>query len=152
VEKARTDALKAVDDVKGRVIESKLQRFDAGQLAAHITADFPRNPPGAVIDRLKQLGRVARLEVNRQQVAADGADRRAPLKVERKPTRLLISLYNVANVAREATNVTLAAANVRPRTRRCRRRRNHLVGDCHINVNRGDPARARGFDRLRSST
>jgi len=147
VEKARTDALKAVDDVKGRVIESKLQRLTPASLAAHITADVPPESAGAVIDRLKQLGRVARLEVNRQQVAADGADpAAAPLKVERKPNAAFDLAVQRGNVApRKTTNVTPAAANVETAYARCRRRRNHLVGRIVTsNVNRGDPARATG--------
>jgi prepilin-type processing-associated H-X9-DG protein len=147
VEKARTDALKAIDDAKGRVVESKLQRFDAGQLAAHITADVPPESAGTVIDRLKQLGKVARLEVNRQQTAAAGSDpAAAPLKVETKPTRLLVSLYNLANIApRQSTNITLAANDVE--TAYAALVTTAKTGSGRVvnsNVNRDDPARANG--------
>ncbi len=116
VEKARNDALKSIEDAKGRVLEAELKRFDGGQLAARIVADVPSDSAGPVIDRLKQIGRVARLEVHRQQTASEGGEETTaagPLKVERKPMRLLVSLYNVANVApRKTTNVSLAAADV----------------------------------------
>ncbi len=116
VEKARNSALKAIDDVKGRIVEAELKRFDAGQLAARLVADVPPESAGAVIDQLKQLGKVARLEVHRQQASSDGSaavTNTTPLKTERKPTRLLISIYNLANVApRRTTNVSLAANDV----------------------------------------
>jgi hypothetical protein len=116
VEKARNSALKAIDDVKGRIVEAELKRFDAGQLAARLVADVPPESAGAVIDQLKQLGKVARLEINRQASTSDGSNAvtaATPLKTERKPTRLLVSIYNLANVApRRTTNVSLAATDV----------------------------------------
>ena len=71
VEKARAEALKAIEEAKGRIVESDLKKHDAGQFAATIVAECRRTRPGRVIDRLKQLGRVARLEV-----AAAPGDRR----------------------------------------------------------------------------
>jgi len=114
--KPATSALKAIDDVKGRVVEAELKRFDAGQLAARLVADVPPDSAGAVIDQLKLLGKVARLEIHRQETNSDGTNTTTattPLKTERKATRLLISIYNLANVApRRTTNVSLAAADV----------------------------------------
>ena len=120
VEKARNSALKTIDDVKGRIVEAELKRFDAGQLAARLVADVPPESAGAVIDQLKQLGKVARLEVHRQQTSSDGTPtgsigvtNTTPLRTDVKPTRLLISIYNLANVApRRTTNVSLAAVDV----------------------------------------
>jgi hypothetical protein len=118
VEKARNSAMKAIDDVKGRIVEAELKRFDAGQLAARLVADVPPESAGAVIDQLKLLGKVARLEIHRQETDSNGKGTEvpagaAPLHTERKPTRLLISIYNLANVApRRTTNVSLAAADV----------------------------------------
>jgi hypothetical protein len=114
VEKARDGAFKAIDDAKGRIVEAELKRLDAGQLAARIVADVPPEMAGATIDRLKQLGRVARLEVHRQQVAADAGDTTstAPTRTDRKPTRIVLSIYNLANVApRRTTALTLAASD-----------------------------------------
>ncbi|HEV8377882.1 MAG TPA: DUF4349 domain-containing protein, partial [Tepidisphaeraceae bacterium] len=101
VEKARTDALKAIDDAKGRVIESNLKKFDAGQLAATITCEVAPDASGPLIDRLRQLGRVARLDIERKQTTSDGAPVAAPqgLRVEKKDTRFSISMYNLANIA-----------------------------------------------------
>ena len=114
VEKARADALKAIDDAKGRVIESSLKKLDAGQLTASIVAELTPEASGPFTDRLKQLGRVARLEAERKQTTTGGVGAPTPVvKMERKATRFNISLYNLANIApRETVNMTLAAPDV----------------------------------------
>jgi hypothetical protein len=114
VEKARAAALKAIEEAKGRVIASDLKKHDAGQFAATITADISPEQAGPVIDRLKQLGRVARLEAQRQQKTAEGSGTPIPgARVERKDTRLSLSIYNLANVApRNTTTLQIAAEDV----------------------------------------
>ncbi len=116
VEKARDAALKSIDGVKGRIVEAELKRFDAGQLAARLVADVPPESAGAVIDQLKLLGKVARLEVQRHQTTSDGSPAvtgTTVLRTERKPTRLMVSIYNLANVApRRTTHINLAAEDV----------------------------------------
>ncbi len=113
VEKARTSALKAIDDAKGRVIESNLKKLDAGQLTATIVAELSPDAAGALTDRLKQLGRVARLEAERKQTTTGGTGAPVGLKMERKATRFNISLYNLANIApRENVNLTMAVEDV----------------------------------------
>jgi hypothetical protein len=113
VETARTSALKAIEDAKGRVVESELKKFEAGQFAAKIVADVSPDQAGSVIDRLKQLGKVARLEIERKQTAPSDVVVKDGLKVERGDTRLNISLYNLANVApRQTVNLTLASDEV----------------------------------------
>jgi hypothetical protein len=122
VEKARTDAISTIDEAKGRIVETELKQFDAGQLAGKIVADVPPDKAGPVIDHLKQLGKVSRLEVQRQEITTDGhgqpvnADTLPPgLRVEQKDTRLTVSLYNLANVApRQTANVELACDDVEP--------------------------------------
>jgi len=114
VEKARAEILKAIDEAKGRIITSELKKLDAGQFAATIVAEVAPDRSGPVVDRLKQLGKVARLEVDRKQTTVDGTS--APLpgaRVEQQPTRFTISLYNLANVApRLTTTATLASGDV----------------------------------------
>ncbi len=115
VEKARADALKAIDDAKGRVIESNLKKFDAGQLAATITCEVSPDAAGPLIDRLRQLGRVARLDIERKQTTNDGTPAAAPqgLRVEKKDTQFSISMYNLANIApRQTTNMNVAVPSV----------------------------------------
>lgn len=119
VEAARSAALKAIEEAKGRIIESDLKKLEAGQFAGKIVADVPPDAAGPLIDRMKQIGTVARLEVSRKQSAPEGTVAPAPaqggaaVKVERRDTRFLISLYNLANVApRQTTSLNLAAEDV----------------------------------------
>jgi glycine cleavage system regulatory protein len=114
VEKARTEIIKAIDEAKGRIITSELKKLDAGQFSAMIVAEVAPDRAGPVVDRLKQLGKVARLDVDRKQTTVDGtAPPVAGAPVEKKPTRLTISLYNLANIApRLTTSATLASGDV----------------------------------------
>jgi hypothetical protein len=113
VEETRVSAIKAIDDAKGRIVESELKKLDAGQLAAKIVADMPADGAGPAIDRLKQLGKVARLEVHRTQTTKDGQPAKPGTKLERGDTHIVLSLYNLANVApRQTSNLNLAAADV----------------------------------------
>jgi glycine cleavage system regulatory protein len=116
VEHARAETIKAIDAAKGRIIESTLQQLEAGQLAAKVVAEVPADNAGPILDRLKQLGRVARLDIQRKQVtdpAKPQADMRAPARVETVPTRVIVSMYNLANVApRLTTNLNLAGQDV----------------------------------------
>jgi len=113
VEAARAQALRAIDEAKGRVVQSDLKRHDAGQLAATVVAEVPPDAAGPLLDRLKQLGKVARLDVERKQTTPDGATLVPGARVERRDTRVQLSLYNLANVApRETTNLSLAVADV----------------------------------------
>ncbi|HTL27956.1 MAG TPA: DUF4349 domain-containing protein [Tepidisphaeraceae bacterium] len=113
VEQSSTAAIKAIEDAKGRIIESELKKFEAGQFAAKIVADVAPDQAGPVIDRLKQLGKVARLEIQRKQTAPTDTVKMAGLKVERGDTRLNLSFYNLANVApRQTVNLNLASDDV----------------------------------------
>ena len=118
VEKARADALKAIEEAKGRVIQSDLKRYDAGQFGATIVAEVPPDRAGALLDRIRQIGKVARLDVQRKQSTPENASSSSgatnpPVRVEKRDTRLNLSLYNLANVApRQTTALNLAADDV----------------------------------------
>ena len=119
VEAARSAAIKAIEEAKGRIVESDLKKLEAGQFAGRVVADVPPDAAGPLIDRMKQIGTVARLEVTRKQSAPEGTVAPTPalggaaVKVERRDTRFLISLYNLANVApRQSTSLNLAADDV----------------------------------------
>jgi autotransporter-associated beta strand protein len=118
VEKARADALKAIEEAKGRIVQSDLKRYDAGQFGATIAAEVPPDASGPLLDRLKQIGKVARLDVQRRQEKASDPQgnlgaQQPPVKIEKRDTRLNLSLYNLANVApRQTTSLNLAAEDV----------------------------------------
>jgi archaellum component FlaC len=114
VEKARADAIKGIEELKGRVVDSNLKKYDGGQFAANITAEIAPESSGQLIDRLRQIGRVTRLDIDRKQSSAGQALPNAPApRVEKKDTRFVISIYNLANIApRQTTTSGLAVANV----------------------------------------
>ncbi len=114
VEKARADALKAIEEAKGRVIQSDLKRYDAGQFGATIVAEIPPDASGPLLDRIRQIGKVARLDIQRRQKADENAQStatNAPVRVEKKDTRLNLSLYNLANVAPRVTSTMNVASD-----------------------------------------
>jgi hypothetical protein len=109
VEKAYREALKAVDEAKGRVTKSELKQHDAGQYSALIEFETKPEAAGPLRDRLSQLGTVARLDIRRGQKARGGQDVPHKVEVEREDTKFSVSLYNLANVqARETVHIDLA--------------------------------------------
>jgi hypothetical protein len=113
VEKARDQAMAALDGVKARIIQAELKKLDAGQFQATIMADVSPDAAGPIIDQLRGLGRVARMNINRQQTLPQGTTAVPGLRVERLDTQLVISIYNLANVAaRQTSSVSMACPDV----------------------------------------
>ena len=113
VEKAYAGAQTAIAEAKGRIVESELKKYEAGQLAAKLVCEVNPDNAGPLTDRLKQIGKMARLDIERKQTTQGGTGAPAGIKLDRKDTRFLISLYNLANVApRQTTNLNLACRNV----------------------------------------
>lgn len=112
VEKAHRDAETAVAEAKGRVTKSELKKYDGGQLNAILHFEVAPEAAGPLQDRLRQLGTVARLEVDTDQQTEGGSGRAAEVKVKKNETQFFVSLYNVANVApRETVMISLAAVD-----------------------------------------
>jgi hypothetical protein len=113
VDGAYRQVLAVVAEAKGRVAKSELKQLAAGQFNASLQFEVPPEAAGPVRDRLRQLGRVARLEIDRVQHAAGGPTP-ADVKVKRGDTLFLVQLYNLANVApRETTTLQVAVSDVR---------------------------------------
>jgi hypothetical protein len=75
--------------------------------------EVPPEAAGPMRDRLRQLGRMARLEIDRVQRAADGTTP-TDAKVKRGDTLFLVQIYNLANVAaRETVTLQMATPDVR---------------------------------------
>jgi len=109
VESAHQEALKAVDEANGLVTKSELKQHAAEQYSAVINFEIDRDAAGPLRDRLRQIGHVARLEIDRVQQAEGGSSLPRDARTVRKDTQFSVSLYNVANVApRETIHVTLA--------------------------------------------
>jgi hypothetical protein len=113
VDKAYQQALAAIAEAKGRVAKSELKQLSAGQFNASLQFEVPPDAAGPLRDRLRQLGHVARLEIDRVQQATSGTPP-ADAKVKRGDTLFLVQLYNLANVAaRETATLQLAVPDVR---------------------------------------
>lgn len=113
VDKAYQQTLLAVADAKGRVSKSELKQLSAGQFNASLQFEVPQEAGGPLRDRLRQLGRVARLEIDRVQKATGGTP---PIdaKVKRGDTLFMVQIYNLANVApRETQTIQIAVPDVR---------------------------------------
>ena len=72
VDKAYQQTLAVVAEVKGRVTKSEVKQLSAGQFNAAMQFEVPPDATGPMRDRLRQLGRVARLEIDRVQKAEGG--------------------------------------------------------------------------------
>jgi hypothetical protein len=110
VDKTFRDAMAAVLEAKGRVTRSELKQLSAGQFNAVLNFEVSPDASGPLRDRLKQLGRVARLEIDRVQTA-DGGPPVKNAKVTRGDTVFLVQFYNLANVAPRETAVLSIAVN-----------------------------------------
>jgi hypothetical protein len=113
VEAAMHELLKAVADAKGRVTRSEMKQHGAGQFNALMHFEVAPEKAGPVRDRLRQLGTVARLEIDRVQQAENGGTLPKDGKLTRGDTQFYLSLYNLANVGpRETITLKVAAADV----------------------------------------
>ncbi len=113
VEKAYRAALAAVAEATGRVTKSDLKQHSAGQFNAVLHFEVPADAAGTVRDRLKQLGTVARLDIDRVQQADGGELTVKNGKLKRGPTQFIVSIYNLVSVApRETVVLRVAATDV----------------------------------------
>jgi glycine cleavage system regulatory protein len=113
VEKAYQSALAAFADAKGRVTRSELKKHPGGQFSAVIHAEVPADGAGPLRDRLRQLGTVSRMDIDRRQTAEGGPGAAPDLRVRKGDAVFAVSLYNLSNVAPKETVVLgLAAADV----------------------------------------
>ena len=112
VDKAFQQVLAAVAAAIGRVTKSELKQLAAGQFNATLHFETAPDAAGPLRDRLSQLGRVARLEIDRVQ-QAEGGTVPKDAKPKRGDTVFLVQLYNLANVAaRETSTLQIAVADV----------------------------------------
>ena len=112
VDKAYQQVLAAVVEVKGRITKSELKQLSAGQFNATFNFEVAAESGGPIRDRLRMLGRVARLEIDRT-VQTEGGTLPSDAKPKRGDTAFLLQLYNLANVApRETATLQVAAPDV----------------------------------------
>ncbi|MBI3466272.1 MAG: DUF4349 domain-containing protein [Planctomycetes bacterium] len=112
VEQAHREALEAIAEANGRVTKSELKQHAAEQFSAVIQFEVAPDAGGPLRDRLRQLGHVARLEIDRLQQTEGGTGRPRDARSVRNDTQFFVSLYNVANIApRETVHVNLACVD-----------------------------------------
>jgi hypothetical protein len=113
VDKALRQALAAVTEAKGRVTKSELKQHAAGQYSALLHFEVTPEAAGPMRDRLKQLGNVARLEIDRVQQTEGGSGRPQDAKSKRNDSQFIVSLYNLTTVApRETVQLKLVCDDV----------------------------------------
>jgi P2-related tail formation protein len=112
VDKAYQQLLAAVLEAKGRVTKSEVKQLTAGQFNAVFQFEVAPDASGPLRDRLRMLGRVARLEIDRTTQAESGT-LPSDAKTKRGDTVFLVQLYNLANVAaRETAALQVSVADV----------------------------------------
>ncbi len=111
VDPAYQKLLAAVAEAKGRITKSEMKQQSAGQFSATVHFEVAPDAAGPLRDRLRQLGRVARLDIDRFQRPEGVVTKNA--KIERGDTLFFVQLYNLANIApREVAVLQTAVTEV----------------------------------------
>jgi hypothetical protein len=112
VDEALRAAQKAVLDAKGRITRSELKQHAKGQYSARLDFEVAPDSAGPVRDRLKQLGTVAQLDIDRVEESEGGTGKLRDGKVKRSDSRFVVSMYNLTTVApRETVLVGVACTD-----------------------------------------
>jgi hypothetical protein len=115
VDDAYNKTLEAIKAAKGRIRQSELKQYDAGQFGATVVAAIPPDAAEQVIARVRQLdGRIAHFAREQKQTTQNGATVPADvIHVQREDTVLSMQIYNLANIApRRTTTMKLAVPQV----------------------------------------
>jgi hypothetical protein len=114
VDKSFREAQTAVAEAKGRVIRSEVKQHAAGQLTAILHFEVAPEAAGPLRDRFKQIGTLARLNIDRDQKPVAGSEPNPAAPLRRGDTRFELSLYNplTSATAREKNVITLAVTDV----------------------------------------
>ena len=113
VDQALQAAQKAVREAKGRITRSEMKQHSAGQFSAILNFEVTPDAAGPLRDRLKQLGTVARLDIDRLEKVEGGTGKPTDGKTTRRDTQFQVSFYNLTNVApRETVQLNVACVEV----------------------------------------
>jgi hypothetical protein len=108
---AHKAALKALDDVKGRITKSELKQHKAGQLEAILHAEVPPAQKDAFRNQLAKLGIVLENEETQKQQAEGGTGKAPGLKPQVSDVQFEVALNDIANV-QPRQSVTLVVATL----------------------------------------
>jgi glycine cleavage system regulatory protein len=114
VDRARSELEKSIREAGGRILQSDLKQHAADAFNVLMVFEVPPDKADVLRDRLRQLGTLTRLEIERvQQVEGSGT---APhtAKVTRGDTKFFVNLFNTVNIEpRETVDLLVAAPDVR---------------------------------------
>jgi glycine cleavage system regulatory protein len=115
VDEAYEKARSAIESAKGRILQSELKQFDAGQFGATIQATVPPDAAEQLIARLRQLdARISHFErQNKRTTKAGEGPITGATPLHREDAVISMQIYNLANIApRRTTSVVLAVQGV----------------------------------------
>lgn len=107
VDQAYLKLLAAVAEAKGRITKSEMKQQSAGLFSATVNFEAAADAAGPLRDRLRQLGRIARMDTDRFQRPEGAVTKNA--KIERGDALFFVQLYNLANIAPQEVAVLQAA-------------------------------------------
>ncbi len=113
VEKTFTEVKDFLQTAKAQIVESKLDRDNAGNATARMTILIEPEEADAVIARIKNMGRVAAFNVESERKAQNGSGMSDTAKVEREKVRLnLIISRNGEEQAVQQTSLRILTGSV----------------------------------------
>jgi hypothetical protein len=113
VEKSYQQVLSAVAEAKGRITKSELKQHTPEQYGAVINFEVAPESSGPMRDRMRQIGNVSRLEIDRVQQTEGGTGKPQDGKMKLNDAQFFVSLYNLANfIPRETVTIQVATTDV----------------------------------------
>ena len=113
VAKAHQAAMKAIEDLKGRITRSELKQHTAGQFLSILAAEIPPAKKEAFIEQLKKLGIVSDFQENQRQHTEGGVGKAPELKPKASDVHFDITMHNTANIRpRLSADLKLATTDV----------------------------------------
>lgn len=113
VAKAKDAAVKAVEDLKGRLVKADFKQEKGGQLEAIVHAEIPPDKKDAFRDAMKKLGIISEHEEAQSQKAEGGTKSASGIKRRTEDVLFEITLNNIVGInPRHAVVLVLATNDV----------------------------------------
>ncbi|MEI7683394.1 MAG: DUF4349 domain-containing protein [Planctomycetota bacterium] len=113
VEKAFTDMKAAIAELKGRIIQSELKQTSIGRIQATLQFEVAPEAAGPMRDRLRQIGTVSRLDIDRLQNVEGGGTASRESKIKRGDTKFIVNIFDLSSYQpRETVNARIVAEDV----------------------------------------
>lgn len=113
VAKSHQIAMKAIDELKGRITRSELKQHAAGQFLSVLHAEIPPSQKDSFVDQLKKLGLVSDFQENQRQHTEGGTGKAPSLKPKQNDVCFEITMHNTANIRpRLSADLKIATTDV----------------------------------------